>query len=231
MGSDSTPPITKPPAVAPAGPQSDDGVSRQTLMWFGLAIVVLAFFAAFLGSWMARSVDTAQQVPAAASTPDPAATPTETPSVEDYEAALEEILPAGSAVRAGSGVPESGKGSAGDVYIDIATADVYLFEDDWTLVGNIRESAAENLTGATGAAGATGGQGATGAQGETGARGETGAPGEPGAPGTQVTLGAGEPTEPTCEGDDIFIDTTTPMFYQCSDGAWVAFAPPSAPEE
>ena len=24
----------------------------------------------------------------------------------------------------------------------------------------------------------------------------------------------------------IFIDTTTPMFYQCSDGAWVAFSPP-----
>ena len=56
-----------------------------------------------------------------------------------FEDALEEILPAGSAVRAGTGVPESGKGYEGDVYIDISTADVYLFQDgDWTLVGNIR---------------------------------------------------------------------------------------------
>ena len=37
-----------------------------------------------------------------------------------YEEALEEILPAGSAVRAGTGAPEAGKGYEGDVYIDIS---------------------------------------------------------------------------------------------------------------
>ena len=63
-------------------------------------------------------------------------------------------------------------------------------------------------------------------QGQQGEQGEEGEQGEAGAPGTQVTLGSGEPVDPACESDDIFIDTTTPMFYQCSDGAWVAFSPP-----
>ncbi len=207
---------------APQPPAAPASVSRGTLVWFGLAIVVLAFFAAFLGSWLARSVDT---TPAAAET-----TPTvqETATAEDYEAALEEILPAGSSVRAGSGVPESGKGYEGDVYIDVATADVYLFEDDWTLVGNSRESAAENLTGATGASGATGSQGEQGDQGEQGQQGEQGEQGEQGDPGTQVSLGTGEPEPDTCQGDEIYIDTSAPMFYQCTDDAWVAFAPPAA---
>ncbi len=88
------------------------------------------------------------------------ATPAPTISEDDraaYEEAIEEILPAGAAVRAGTGVPEAGKGYEGEVYIDISTSDVYLFQDDdWTLVGNIRAEAAENLTGATGAAGAAG---------------------------------------------------------------------------
>ena len=79
------------------------------------------------------------------------------PSAEDYEEALEEILPAGAAVRAGAGVPESGKGYEGEVYIDISTSDVYLFKDgEWVNVGNIRASAAANLTGETGAAGEAG---------------------------------------------------------------------------
>jgi hypothetical protein len=203
-------------SASPQPPAVPASISRGTLIWFGLAIVVLAFFAAFLGSWLARSVDT---TPVAAE-----ATPTvqETATAEDYEAALEEILPAGSSVRAGSGAPESGKGYEGDVYIDVATADVYLFEDDWTLVGNIRESAAANLTGATGSSGATGSQGEQGEQGEQG------------DPGTQISLGEGEPEPDTCQGDEIYIDTSAPMFYQCVDGAWVSFAPPAeetAPEE
>lgn len=203
-----TPPITKPAAAVP--PPAPAGVGRATLIWFGLAIVVLAFFAAFLGSWLARSVDTADPVPSATASPE------QTASAEDYEAALEEILPAGSAVRAGTGVPEAGKGYEGDVYIDVDSADVYLFEDgEWTLVGNIRESAAANLTGATGATGATGSQGETGAQGEAGES------------GTQVSLGTGAPEQDTCEADDIYIDTTTPMFYQCTDGEWTSFELPS----
>ena len=120
------------------------------LIWVGIAVVVLSFFAAFLGSWLARSADSNE----AAATPPPTTAEIDEAAFED---ALEEILPAGSAVRAGTGVPEAGKGYEGDVYIDISNADVYLFQDgDWTLVGNIRTSAAENLTGAPGAAGEAG---------------------------------------------------------------------------
>ena len=92
------------------------------LIWVGIAVIVLSFFAAFLGSWLARSADSDEAVADAdadAAEVDEAA----------FEEALEEILPAGSAVRAGTGVPESGKGYEGDVYIDISNADVYLFQD------------------------------------------------------------------------------------------------------
>lgn len=205
------PPSPSPAAAAPAAA----AVTRSTLVWFGLGFVLLSFFAAFLGSWLARSVDTAAP---------PASTPTPVASISpDYAAAIEEILPAGSAVRAGSGVPESGKGYEGDVYIDILTADVYLFQDDWTLVGNIRESAAENLTGETGASGETGAQGEQGAQGGEGAQGPSGAPG---APGTQLSLGIGAPVDDTCTTDgDVYIDTDQLAFFECDAGAWVLFGP------
>jgi hypothetical protein len=75
---------------------------------------VLSFVAAFLGSWLARSADTNE-----------ARRDADADVRRDrrgrYEEALEEILPAGSAVRAGTGVPEAGKGYEGDVYIDIST--------------------------------------------------------------------------------------------------------------
>ena len=209
------------PAATAAAPASRAGVSRAMLLWVGAAVVILCFVAAFLGATLARSGDAAEAV----------ATPTPTAEEVDeaaYEEALAEILPAGSAVRAGSGVPESGKGYDGDVYIDIATSDVYLFSDgDWALVGNIRVSAAENLTGATGATGETG---ATGATGDTGAKGKPGATGAPGAPGTQVVLGVGEPAPGTCTTDgDVFIDTETVTFYECTAGTWVPSAT-AAPE-
>jgi hypothetical protein len=193
-------------------------VTRGTLVWFGLGFVLLSFFAAFLGSWLARSVDTVDAAPA----PTPSASAT---IHADYEDALAEILPAGSAVRAGSGAPEAGKGYEGDVYIDILTADVYLFQDDWTHVGNIRESAAENLTGAQGPEGA---QGPSGAQGHEGAQGPSGAPG---APGTQVLLGTTAPDDEECTADgDVYIDTASVQFYQCTAGAWVLFGPTPTPE-
>jgi hypothetical protein len=203
------PPRSPATADAPAKPA---GVSRAMLLWVGVAVVLLSFVASFLGATLARSADANEAV----------ATPSPTTAQVDeaaYEEALAEILPAGSAVRAGSGAPESGKGYDGDVYIDIATSDVYLFADgDWTLVGNIRTSAAEHLTGATGATGATGETGATGKPGATGAPGASGAPGEP---GTQVVLGAGVPAPETCTADgDIFIDTETVTFYECTGGAW-----------
>jgi hypothetical protein len=217
-----TPPATSssPPAATPPAKDSAT-VSRAMLLWVGVGVVVLSFVAAFLGSWLARSADTAEAV----------ATPTPTSAEIDeaaYEEALAEILPAGSAVRAGTGVPEAGKGYEGDVYIDISNSDVYLFQDgEWTLVGNIRTSAAENLTGATGPEGAAGAQGE---QGEQGAQGEQGEQGEPGAPGTQVSLGVGVPDPETCTTDgDIYIDTETVEFYSCIAGEWTLFGPPSTP--
>ncbi|MFE6965386.1 hypothetical protein ACFVAJ_09745 [Agromyces sp. NPDC057679] len=200
------------PAPAPtAAPPAT--VSRTMLIWFGIGIVVLSFVAAFLGSALARSADNV----------DAAATPTPTVDEAAYEEALEEILPAGSAVRAGSGVPEAGKGYDGDVYIDITTSDVYLFEGgEWTQVGNIRESAAENLTGEQGATGATG------AQGDQGQQGEQGEQGEAGTPGTQVLLGVGAPAADTCTANgDVYIDTSTVQFYECAAGSWRLFGPPS----
>lgn len=189
------------------------------LIWIGVAVVLLSFVASFLGASLARSNDATTE---AAATPAPTA---EEVDEAAYEEALEEILPAGSAVRAGTGAPESGKGYEGDVYIDISTSDVYLFQDgDWTLVGNIRTSAAENLTGATGE---TGAQGETGATGETGAQGEAGAPG---APGTQVLLGQGAPEPERCTTDgDIFIDTDSVAFYECVGGEWTLFGPAPTP--
>ncbi|MFE5407858.1 hypothetical protein [Microbacterium sp. NPDC056569] len=211
-------------AAAPAsgGAQPAPPVTRGTLVWFGLGFVLLSFFAAFMGSWLARSVDTAEPAP------QPSASATASP---EYEDVLAEILPAGSAVRAGTGVPEAGKGYEGDVYIDIETSDVYLFQDgEWTIVGNIRAAAAENLTGEQGPAGAQGPQGEQGEQGEQGAEGAQGPSGAPGAPGTQVMLGTSAPQNDTCTADgDVFIDTAAVEFYECQDGAWVLFGPTPEP--
>lgn len=206
MDSDANPSASSAGGATTAAP-----VTRGTLVWFGLGFVLLSFFAAFLGSWLARSVDTAAPAPSETAT---------TEAAPDYEEALAEILPAGSAVRAGSGAPEEGKGYDGDVYIDVVTADVYLFQDgEWTYVGNIRASAAENLTGEQGPEGAAGPQG------------ETGASGAPGSPGTQVSLGTAAPDDETCAVDgDVFIDTVTVQFYECADGAWQLFGPAPTPE-
>lgn len=182
-------------------------VTRGTLMWFGLGVVLLSFFAAFLGSWLARSVETAPPAPTTSATASP-----------DYEEMLAEILPAGSAVRAGSGAPESGNGYEGDVYIDIVSADVYLFQEDWTWVGNLRAAAAENLTGEQGP------------QGEQGPAGPQGAAGEPGAAGTQVTLGTSAPDDATCTADgDVYVDAQAVRFYECTEGAWRLFGPTPTP--
>ncbi|GAA1993873.1 hypothetical protein [Microbacterium pumilum] len=214
---DQTPPITRAPAPVDAPKPPTSGVSRGALIWIGVAVVLLSFVAAFLGSWLARSAGNeaaAEPTPSAVETP--AATPSET-APPDYEAIVEDLLPAGSAVRAGTGAPESGKGYEGDVYIDRSNADVYVFQgDDWVWVGNIKANAAENLTG------------------ETGPAGTPGAPGEPGAPGTagtQVLLGVGAPDDETCQTDgDVYIDTEVNQYYQCSGGAWTLFGPTPVPD-
>ena len=176
---------------------------------------MLSFVASFLGATLARSNDADEAVPA------PTASETQ-PSTEDYEAALEEILPAGAAVRAGAGVPESGKGYEGEVYIDISTSDVYLFKDgEWVNVGNIRTSAAENLTGETGAAGETA---------------RLARP-VPRARAVRRVLRArrshwrrNAPGDEPCEADgDIYIylnaDTGGAQFYECTDSAWTLVWP------
>jgi hypothetical protein len=191
-----TPPASPPPEAAE--PPKKSGASVGALIGIGVAVVLLSFLASFLGASLARSNDTAE--------------PTPTPkSSAEYVAAIEDILPAGSAVRAGTGVPEAGKGYEGDVYIDLATSDVYVFRDgNWVLAGNIRQNAAENLTG------------------ETGPPGETGASGAPGAPGTQLLLGTGAPANDTCTVDgDIYLDTAAWLFYQCGAGTWTQFGPPA----
>ena len=195
-----------PPSSTPA----KSGVGLGALIGVGVAVVLLSFLAAFLGASLAASNDAASND--AAPEPTTTAAPEPTPkSTDEYAEIIEEILPAGSAVRAGNGVPEEGKGYEGDVYIDVATSDVFVFRDgEWVWAGNIRESAAENLTGETGAAGATGPQGEQGAQGDAG------------APGTQVLLSQGPPTEnDVCESDgDVYIDTDSVTFYECTDGVW-----------
>ena len=208
MSDGQTSPTTTTGGSAAAPPPA--GVSRTVLIWIGVAVVVLSFVAAFLGSWLARSVDGDEEEAA----PTPTASASEEVS-EDYEEIIADILPAGSAVRTGTGVPESGKGYEGDVYIDRATADVYAFQDDWVWVGNIRTNAAENLTGETGPAGTPG---------------EPGEAGAPGTAGTQVLIGEGVPDDETCETDgDIYIDTVAGQFYGCEGGTWTESGPAHAP--
>jgi hypothetical protein len=204
MSVDQPPPTvpSSPPTTAESPKKKSGGASVGALIGIGAGVVVLSFVASFLGASLARSTDAA-------------ATPTPTPlSSAEYVDAIEDILPAGSAVRAGTGVPEAGKGFEGDVYIDLSTSDVYVFRDgNWVLAGNIRQNAAENLTG------------------ETGPPGETGASGAPGAPGTQLLLGTGTPADDTCTVDgDIYLDTEAWLFYQCAAGAWTQFGPPTDDE-
>jgi hypothetical protein len=187
------------------------------LIWIGVAVVVLSFVAAFLGSYLARSSAEPEPVPTVTVVAEPEPSETVSP---DYEAIIADILPAGSAVRAGTGAPESGKGYEGDIYIDRATADVWLFQDDWVWVGNIKTNAAENLTGESGAAGAPG---------EAGPAGE---PGAPGTAGTQIVLGDAAPEDSTCTTNgDIFVNITPspPEYYNCKDGAWVLVEPATTP--
>ena len=129
-------PSTPPPAGASAAetgpaaePKRSSGVSRGFLIGVGVAIVLLSFLASFLGASLARSNDTVEAAP----------TPTATEAQLDeaaYEEAIKEILPAGSAVRAGTGVPTAGKGYEGDVYIDTSTVSFYqCASGEWTLFG------------------------------------------------------------------------------------------------
>ena len=163
---DSTPPnepSPASPAPSPASPAPSTpeprraGVGLGALIGVGIGVVLLSFVAAFLGASLARSTGEAAPAPTTVTVAAPVPTPKSSAEIAQI---IKDILPAGSAVRAGTGAPAAGKGYEGDVYIDISTADVYVFRDGaWELAGNIRQSAAENLTGAPGAAGASGAPG------------------------------------------------------------------------
>ena len=76
----------------------------------------------------------------------------------------------GATILTGSGVPSSGVGNDGDLYLDTATGDLYQKSGgSWSVVAN--------LTGPTGATGDTGATGPTGPTGPAGADGADGADG------------------------------------------------------
>ncbi|WP_130504533.1 collagen-like triple helix repeat-containing protein [Microterricola gilva] len=204
-------------APAPDGGKPAATVTRGMLLWVGAGVVLLAFVASFLGASMAGAA-----APAPTPTPVPTVYVTPGPSEEpldqaELEAMIAELMPTGSVVRAGVGAPSVDAGLDGDLYIDLESANVYLRQDGvWVSVGNIRQNAAENLTGEQGEQGETG---ATGAQGEPG---KPGKPGEPGVAGTQVSLGTGSPDPAAdCGADgDIYLDTSNMAFYTCAAGVW-----------
>lgn len=186
-------------------------LKKSTVIWVLAAFVVLSFLAALLGGFIAAGQrPDAPPLAAPTSTPEPSATVD--PEFEDL---IDEILPAGADVRAGTGAPDSGYGSVGDVYINLSNSDVYARRDDgWQRVGNIRADSAENLVGA---------------QGEQGVPGSPGDRGEAGQDGTQVVL-RGEAPDPgeACEPDgSILIDTSVfGYYYHCAGGVWQVFSPP-----
>lgn len=88
----------------------------------------------------------------------------------------------GSSVLTGSGSPTSDIGSVGDSYIDLATWDFYVKDENgWAKKGNIKGEAGSN--GAQGEKGDKGDTGETGAQGEKGEKGDKGDQGEAGENG------------------------------------------------
>ena len=112
-GNNQNPPVTRAPApAAPASSPPPAGVSRTALIWIGVAVVVLSFVAAFLGSYLARSSRADEPAPTVTVTAEPTPEPEETAS-PDYEAIIKDVLPAGSAVRAGTGAPDIGQGLRG----------------------------------------------------------------------------------------------------------------------
>lgn len=100
----------------------------------------------------------------------------------------------------GSGVPGSGLGNVGDMYLNTTTQDVY-----GPKTGAGWGSIVCNIKGATGSTGATGSAGSNGTNGSNGARGSLWFTGS-GAPGTVTGSAVG----------DLYLDTATGNVYQLS---------------
>ena len=206
------------PRPADRRPHRRCAVTRGTLVWFGLGFVLLSFFAAFLGSWLARSVDTAEPAPSAV-------------GVGDAGSGLRGRArrdPAGRVGRAG-GIGRAGGGQG----VRGRRLHRHPHRRRVPLPGRldlrrqhppVRRREPDRRAGAGGRAGCAGS--GDGPQGEQGERRCTGPSGAPGAPGTQVTLGTEAPDDADCTADgDVFIDTATVQFYECTDGAWALFGP------
>jgi hypothetical protein len=211
-----TPSLAPDDTAGEGSQRTSGGVTARTLVVAGVLVVVLAFLAGYIGSRMG-STSAPEPAPTVTVSASPEPSPTESDSPEPEESVEPEppvVLPAGADVRAGIGVPDSAHGKEGDVFIDLASADVYVRgADGWRRAGNIRTSAVENLTGE---------QGESGEQGKPGEPGSSGEPGQPGRDGTQVVLGTGSPDSACDNEGDVFVDTAEVRFYSCTDGTWAA---------
>lgn len=161
----------------------------------------------------------------------------------EFYVQLSEVLKAGVVKAAtwhvGENTPPADFGRAGDLYLDITTADV-LFNNagEWQVVLNVRPK--DGIDGKDGAKGDTGERGATGLAGERGKDGRDGKDGKDGKNGRDGVDGArgkdgkdgrdgsrwyaekGKPTYTIGKKGDFFIDSTTGDFYQkTSDLSWV----------
>ena len=105
----------------------------------------------------------------------------------------------GIQISAGQGPPvEIGTELKGDRYIDAITGDLYEFDVEWLLIGNLNgPTGPTGPTGSTGTTGITGPQGPTGPTGPTGPAGITGLAGPTGATGATGATGLTGPTGPT----------------------------------
>ena len=89
----------------------------------------------------------------------------------------------------GNGIPTAAA-NAGDMYLDLATGNVYQFVHDWVLVTNIKgEQGDQGEQGVQGEKGDKGDQGYQGIQGEKGDKGDQGIQGEKGEQGDQGEQG------------------------------------------
>lgn len=194
----------------PTRPTAGGAPTWSAVAIVGALVVILSFFASYWGASLAGS--SADKPVVVEEIAEPSAQP-------EAEAEVPVVLPAGADVRAGSGVPDASHGDEGDLFIDIDSADIFVrTASEWVHAGNIRTSAIDALTGE---------RGETGEQGKPGVPGKAGEAGAAGSDGTQVVLGSGSPdVAENCGSDgDVFIDTVSVTFYECTAGSWTPTAP------
>ena len=208
-----TPPITKPSvAVAGGAPAQSAGVSRTALIWIGVAVVLLSFVAAFLGSWLARSTEAAAEpTPVAERRP-----PSTSIRPTTRRRSRRSCPPARRCERARA-CPQSGKGYEGERLH--RPRDVRCLRLQGRHVGSGRQHPRVGGREPDRSDRCHRRDGRRRAPPARPARRARPGAGAPGAPGTQVSLGSGAPDDDTCTADgDIYIDTAAWSFYQCDGG-------------